>query len=154
MSANDDLKDSLDMSVPDDVAAGKEEIFNPKKQPKVIRVLTVMAYALSVSMAAILLSIYYIFMWEGRPHLGALRSPADHFNFSEHNARFSNNSSWQLTNERNVSKMEITGDNNTRSEVNHTADQGFYSYYFFENATTTELTESATLEYFNVTTAN
>ncbi|XP_030762531.1 uncharacterized protein LOC115887283 isoform X2 [Sitophilus oryzae] len=43
----------------------------PKDKPKAIRVLTVMAYVLSVSMAAILLSIYYIFMWQGRPHLGA-----------------------------------------------------------------------------------
>lgn len=37
----------------------------PKPQPKIIRVLTVMAYMLSVSMAAILLSIYYIFVWNG-----------------------------------------------------------------------------------------
>lgn len=37
----------------------------PKPQPKFIRVLTVMAYMLSVSMAAILLSIYYIFVWNG-----------------------------------------------------------------------------------------
>lgn len=45
--------------------------FEPKPKPKVIRVLTVLAYILSVSMAAILLSIYYIFMWDGQPHLGA-----------------------------------------------------------------------------------
>lgn len=37
----------------------------PKPQRKIIRVLTVMAYMLSVSMAAILLSIYYIFVWNG-----------------------------------------------------------------------------------------
>lgn len=37
----------------------------PKPKPKIIRVLTVMAYMLSVSMAAILLSIYYIFVWNG-----------------------------------------------------------------------------------------
>lgn len=36
-----------------------------KAQPKLIRVLTVLAYILSVSMAAILLSIYYIFIWKG-----------------------------------------------------------------------------------------
>lgn len=35
-----------------------------KPKPKLIRVLTVLAYILSVSMAAILLSIYYIFMWQ------------------------------------------------------------------------------------------
>nr|CAI5856069.1 unnamed protein product [Callosobruchus analis] len=49
----------------------QEAMFEPKPTPKIIRVLTVMAYVLSVSMAAILLSIYYIFMWEGKPHLGA-----------------------------------------------------------------------------------
>lgn len=37
----------------------------PKQKPKLIRVLTVLAYILSVSMAAILLSIYYIFIWTG-----------------------------------------------------------------------------------------
>ncbi|CAH0550535.1 unnamed protein product [Brassicogethes aeneus] len=49
-----------------------KDIFQPKQEtPKIIRVLTVIAYALSVSMAAILLSIYYIFIWQGRPHIGA-----------------------------------------------------------------------------------
>ncbi|XP_076268378.1 trp-interacting inaF-D isoform X3 [Rhynchophorus ferrugineus] len=48
----------------------------PKGKPKAIRVLTVLAYVLSVSMAAILLSIYYIFMWQGRPHLGAFAGDA------------------------------------------------------------------------------
>lgn len=46
----------------------------PKPTSKMIRVLTVFAYVLSVSLTAILLSIYYIFMWEGKPHLGALVS--------------------------------------------------------------------------------
>lgn len=40
-----------------------------KTKHKIIRVLTVIAYALSVSMAAILLSIYYVFMWDGHPTL-------------------------------------------------------------------------------------
>lgn len=44
----------------------------PKPPSKIIRVLTVFVYVLSVSLTAILLSIYYIFLWEGRPHLGAL----------------------------------------------------------------------------------
>lgn len=51
-------------------------MLKPKEKPKVIRVLTVIAYVLSVSMAAILLSIYYIFMWEGHPHIGAQTSPS------------------------------------------------------------------------------
>ncbi|XP_018568533.1 uncharacterized protein LOC108908864 isoform X1 [Anoplophora glabripennis] len=52
----------------------KDAMFEPKPKPKMIRVLTVLAYVLSVSMAAILLSIYYIFMWDGKPHIGARRS--------------------------------------------------------------------------------
>lgn len=63
MSSQEDLSDATEVP--------KGDVFQPKKKPKAIRVLTVMAYILSVSMAAILLSIYYIFMWEGRPHLGA-----------------------------------------------------------------------------------
>lgn len=38
------------------------------ESPKVIRVLTVCAYLLCVSLAAIILSIYYIFLWEPKRH--------------------------------------------------------------------------------------
>lgn len=38
-------------------------VYEPKPTPKVIRVLTVIAYVLSVSLAAIMLSLYYILMW-------------------------------------------------------------------------------------------
>lgn len=67
------------MSLPEEISDADNcpngDIFQQKKKPKVLRVLTVMAYVLSVSMAAILLSIYYIFMWQGRPHIGALAQP-------------------------------------------------------------------------------
>ncbi|KAL1501122.1 hypothetical protein ABEB36_006507 [Hypothenemus hampei] len=53
----------------------RDDFPQPKKNPKAIRVLTVLAYVLSVSMAAILLSIYYIFMWHSKPHLGAHTMP-------------------------------------------------------------------------------
>ncbi|XP_057651516.1 uncharacterized protein LOC130891041 isoform X1 [Diorhabda carinulata] len=55
----------------DSTKNSKDAFFDPKPKPKMIRVLTVLAYVLSVSMAAIFLSIYYIFMWHGEPHLGA-----------------------------------------------------------------------------------
>lgn len=45
----------------------------PKPTSKIIRILTVFVYVLSVSLTAILLSIYYIFLWKGEPHLGANR---------------------------------------------------------------------------------
>ncbi|KAK7794762.1 hypothetical protein R5R35_009350 [Gryllus longicercus] len=35
-----------------------------KVKGKVIRVLTVLAYVLSVSLAAIMLSLYYVFLWD------------------------------------------------------------------------------------------
>lgn len=55
--------------------AKENGIYEPKEKPKLIRVLTVLAYMLSVSMAAILLSIYYVFMWDAHPHLGSRTQP-------------------------------------------------------------------------------
>lgn len=40
----------------------------PNKTPKIIRVLTVCAYLICVSLAAIMLSIFYIFFWEPKRH--------------------------------------------------------------------------------------
>lgn len=41
----------------------KDKLYEPKHKQKVIRVLTVVAYVIFVSMAAILLSLYYTFVW-------------------------------------------------------------------------------------------
>nr|CAH7759283.1 unnamed protein product [Callosobruchus chinensis] len=74
MSSQEDINPDSSPDSPDAPPMSpkqQEAMFEPKPTPKIIRVLTVMAYVLSVSMAAILLSIYYIFMWEGKPHLGA-----------------------------------------------------------------------------------
>lgn len=38
--------------------------YEANKTPKVIRVLTVCAYLMTVSFAAIMLSAYYIFLWD------------------------------------------------------------------------------------------
>lgn len=64
-----------------------KDVFEPKQAPKIIRVLTVLAYVLSVSMAAILLSIYYIFIWQGKPHIGAQTSFAEFVNPSKNDTR-------------------------------------------------------------------
>lgn len=66
MSTNhqEEIGDITESSISDD-------LFEPKKTPKAVRVLTVLAYVLSVSMAAILLSLYYLFMWKANPHIGA-----------------------------------------------------------------------------------
>lgn len=44
------------------------EAYEANKTPKIIRVLTVCAYLICVSLAAIMLSIYYIFLWEPKRH--------------------------------------------------------------------------------------
>lgn len=41
----------------------KDKLYEPKHKQKLIRVLTVVAYVIFVSMAAILLSLYYTFIW-------------------------------------------------------------------------------------------
>lgn len=44
------------------------EAYEANKTPKIIRVLTVCAYLVCVSLAAIMLSAYYIFIWDPKPH--------------------------------------------------------------------------------------
>ncbi|GLH04544.1 Uncharacterized protein GBIM_10233 [Gryllus bimaculatus] len=48
----------------DDAAELGEVKDKPREKSKVIRVLTVLAYVLSVSLAAIMLSLYYVFLWD------------------------------------------------------------------------------------------
>ncbi|CAH1111268.1 unnamed protein product [Psylliodes chrysocephalus] len=67
-------QDDISHESSQDSKNSKDAFFDPKPKPKMIRFLTVLAYVLSVSMAAIFLSVYYIFMWHGEPHLGAQRS--------------------------------------------------------------------------------
>lgn len=43
------------------------EAYEANKTPKFIRVLTVCAYLICVSLAAIMLSIYYVFLWDPKP---------------------------------------------------------------------------------------
>lgn len=42
----------------------KDKFYEPKPNQKAIKVLTVAAYVLCVSLAAIMLSLYYIFLWD------------------------------------------------------------------------------------------
>lgn len=42
----------------------KDRLYMPRHRQKVFRVMTVIAYMISVSLAAILLSLYYIFFWD------------------------------------------------------------------------------------------
>ena len=42
---------------------GQDQLNEPRHKKKLVRVLTVVAYIISVSMAAILLSLYYVMFW-------------------------------------------------------------------------------------------
>lgn len=43
----------------------KDRLYEPKHKKKLVRVLTVVAYMFFVSLAAIMLSLYYVFLWNG-----------------------------------------------------------------------------------------
>jgi len=43
-------------------------------QTRIVRVLTVVAYICSVSMAAVMLSLYYVFLWDPKPNEVASKS--------------------------------------------------------------------------------
>jgi hypothetical protein len=44
----------------------KDKMYEPKQTKKLVRVLTVIAYIFSVSLVAIMLSIYYVFLWNAK----------------------------------------------------------------------------------------
>jgi hypothetical protein len=78
-SDEDDSVGSETQQIPNDMnysSATKDKLYEPKKKRKVIRVLTVMAYVLSVSLAAIMLSLYYVFLWDPKiPTVGREGAP-------------------------------------------------------------------------------
>lgn len=53
---------------PSEQAINAVEAYEANKTPKILRVLTVCAYLICVSLAAIMLSVYYIFLWEPKRH--------------------------------------------------------------------------------------
>lgn len=53
-----------EISASEDISIPIRERHQPKTTKKLIRVLTVIAYLLSVSLAAILLSVYYVYVWK------------------------------------------------------------------------------------------
>lgn len=54
-SAEEKIKLAKDDSV--------EKLYESKKNQRTVRVLTVLAYMLTVSLAALILSFYYVFLW-------------------------------------------------------------------------------------------
>nr|XP_004924542.1 uncharacterized protein LOC101738037 isoform X2 [Bombyx mori] len=77
---------SEDKNATDDVIPSVHDNHKEKPASKVVRVLTVLAYLLSVSMAAILLSVYYVCVWKSPElpplndtgKLNARRAPPPH----------------------------------------------------------------------------
>ncbi|KAL7301293.1 hypothetical protein TKK_0006032 [Trichogramma kaykai] len=52
----------------------KDRLYEPKHKQKLVRVLTVVAYIICVSMAAIVLSLYYMYIWDpSDPHFKQLK---------------------------------------------------------------------------------
>lgn len=56
---------ALDASVKFAGEEAKDRLYESKHKKKLVRVLTVIAYVFFVSLAAIMLSLYYIFIWSG-----------------------------------------------------------------------------------------
>merc|ERR1719189_2282007 len=48
-----------------------DKLYEPKQNKKIVRIFTVILYMFSVSLGAILLSLYYVFIWKN-PHTQAL----------------------------------------------------------------------------------
>ena len=71
-----DAQDPNDLKYPTDEAAANGKLYESKKIRKIVRVLTVLAYLLSVSLAAIILSMYYLFLWDPKiPSVGQAGGP-------------------------------------------------------------------------------
>lgn len=49
-----------------------DKLYEPKQNKKIVRIFTVILYMFSVSLGAILLSLYYVFLWKN-PHTQHLR---------------------------------------------------------------------------------
>jgi hypothetical protein len=89
VSVGSETQDPNDTKYSSAQAAANEKLYEPKKIRKLVRVLTVTAYVLSVSLAAIILSLYYLFLWDPKvPSVGkegismALTDPEPHQNAS------------------------------------------------------------------------
>lgn len=63
-------------SASEEAGPASREAYEQKAVSKVVRVLTVLAYLLSVSLAAILLSVYYVCVWKS-PELPLLNGTGD-----------------------------------------------------------------------------
>lgn len=78
-SDEDDSMGSETQQIPNDMqhsSATKDKLYERKRKGKFIRVLIVMAYVLSVSLAAIMLSLYYVFLWDPKiPTVGREGAP-------------------------------------------------------------------------------
>jgi len=53
-----------------------DKLYEPKQNKKIVRIFTVILYMFSVSLGAILLSLYYVFLWKN-PHTQAINIMAD-----------------------------------------------------------------------------
>nr|XP_015837208.1 PREDICTED: uncharacterized protein LOC103313833 isoform X3 [Tribolium castaneum] len=113
MSSVEDI--NVDDSPESPVDSKDNALFEPKAQPKIIRVLTVLAYILSVSMAAILLSIYYIFMWN------------EHKTYALHNEFVPPGAASSLMEEANFTTPTFNTDQLPQIDTNSDSDKRLHS---------------------------
>lgn len=96
------------------VDRSKDKLYEPKQNKKVVRVLTVIAYLISVSLAAIILSLYYTFIWDPKDNIIVFR------------------------NSKAASAMSITCSNDTvpphmiSMELNNNNGNFYYTFYFLD----------------------
>lgn len=80
----------------------KDKLYEPKHRLKAFRVMTVIAYVISVSLAAIILSLYYAFIWD----------PKDHTTFTIRQTRFNVTTKVECLNPTlPIAMAEISGSN-------------------------------------------
>ncbi|KAH8027259.1 hypothetical protein HPB51_003766 [Rhipicephalus microplus] len=83
----------------------KAKIYETKRHKKIVRLMTVMAYVLSVSLAAIVLSLYYVFLWDPNMRSEPLQQDRE----TRRNTAFAQASS--ATNETDCSQVSSTSQN-------------------------------------------
>lgn len=137
----------------------KDKLYEPKHKQKLVRVLTVIAYVIFVSMAAILLSLYYTFVWNP-PKDQAIRRKIDKPECAM-SASFGPLTTPPISNETQIEKMiarSTTIDNKQSEQIDlsTTQQQKSFSEIFTEIAdveeTSVELTSlSTTRDHHNFT---
>ncbi|KAF7993263.1 hypothetical protein HCN44_006323 [Aphidius gifuensis] len=102
----------------------KDKLYEPKHQQKAFRVMTVIAYMISVSLAAIILSLYYSLIWD----------PKDHRQFSIRQQKLLNITTTKvdcvnptlITQLVDISKSDVTLDDDDDDKILYKSDNSIF----------------------------